>query len=396
MFRHRHCLSVQLTIAFLCLIILTISTSAYDLTVRVSDTVTARGATSGWITVWVTNPTDSVGAFQVWLKLNRNDIIALSPNTSAAGTVAEQFRYYDVRNLVPDSSDFLVTAFAEYPGKPTIVRGFGPSSTEQVLARVPFTVRPIPPGMTTNNVTVHVETAFIDKFGFVKPNGETIGLGYRYVPDTSFYRCSQRSGLTCLSWVRVFAPPYDSIAPRIDTVAYLDTTRVQVTDGAVSIGSCVRTDQDFDINLDGTPMTVADYVALVRYVQGDDTISLSPYAADFNGDCVINYGDAIALDYYFRHGYPCDPGPCVFSCSCDHMPTRQCCYIRRGNLNGDPSNMVDSADLAYLVSYLTGGGVVLSCADAANVNGSGITDSADLAYLVAYLTAGGELPAVCP
>jgi len=71
-----------------------------------------------------------------------------------------------------------------------------------------------------------------------------------------------------------------------------------------------------------------------------------------------------------------------------------CCDGVRGNVN--MSGIVDLADLSALVSYLTGGGYVIPCADEANVNSSGIVDLADLSALVSYLTGGGfELP-ICP
>lgn len=64
-----------------------------------------------------------------------------------------------------------------------------------------------------------------------------------------------------------------------------------------------------------------------------------------------------------------------------------CCQGVRGNVNA--SGIVDLGDLSALVSYLTGGGYVLPCADEANVNGTGIVDLSDLSALVSYLTGGG-------
>jgi uncharacterized protein (TIGR02145 family) len=71
-----------------------------------------------------------------------------------------------------------------------------------------------------------------------------------------------------------------------------------------------------------------------------------------------------------------------------------CCYGTRGNVNKE--GIVDLADLSALVSYLTGGGYLLPCIDAANVNGAGIVDLADLSALVSYLTSGGYVLPSCP
>jgi hypothetical protein len=71
-----------------------------------------------------------------------------------------------------------------------------------------------------------------------------------------------------------------------------------------------------------------------------------------------------------------------------------CCVGTRGNIN--MTGIVDLSDLSALVSYLTGGGYSLPCADAANVNGAGITDLSDLSALVSYLTGGGYTLPNCP
>lgn len=394
MFRHgcRH----MARIALVCLLFAASTASAYDLTVRVTDTTTARDATSGWLTVYVTNPIDSVAGFQIWVKLDRPDIITLSTVFGGAGTVAEQFRYYDVRSVIGSGVDVLITALAEYPPKPTLVRGFGPSSVEQVLARIPFTVQSLPPGSTNNLVRAVIETSFLDKFSFARVTGSSIGIAFRYQPDSICYHCTQWSGTTCLAWTHNFIPPCDSVVPIIDTIPYLDTTLVKATSGSVRIGACTRTGQDFDINLDGVSFAVSDYVALILFVQGNNTDLLSYYAADFNGDCYIDLKDAIDMNYYLTHGIVCDPGPCTFSCSCDQLPMRRCCYGKRGNMNLDAANMVDLADLSWLVNYLTGGGVTITCYDATNVNGQGIIDLADLSTLVGYLTGNGLPLPNCP
>jgi hypothetical protein len=71
-----------------------------------------------------------------------------------------------------------------------------------------------------------------------------------------------------------------------------------------------------------------------------------------------------------------------------------CCVALTGNVNS--AGIVDLGDLSALVSYLTGGGYVLPCPDAANVNGTGIVDLGDLSALVSYLTGGGYVLPNCP
>lgn len=71
-----------------------------------------------------------------------------------------------------------------------------------------------------------------------------------------------------------------------------------------------------------------------------------------------------------------------------------CCDGVRGNVN--MTGIVDLSDLTALVSYLTGGGYHLPCADEANVNSTGIVDLSDLSALVSFLTGGGYVPPMCP
>jgi hypothetical protein len=66
----------------------------------------------------------------------------------------------------------------------------------------------------------------------------------------------------------------------------------------------------------------------------------------------------------------------------------------RGNVNN--SGGIELADLSALASYLTGGGYVPPCLEAANVNGTGAVELADLSALVSYLTGGGYTPPSCP
>lgn len=75
-----------------------------------------------------------------------------------------------------------------------------------------------------------------------------------------------------------------------------------------------------------------------------------------------------------------------------------CCSGTRGNINGDEQDIVNIADLTYLVAYLFASGPEPPCVEEANVNDdpTETVNIADLTYLVAYLFAGGPAPAACP
>lgn len=77
-----------------------------------------------------------------------------------------------------------------------------------------------------------------------------------------------------------------------------------------------------------------------------------------------------------------------------------CCQGIRGNVDGDPDDLVDISDLIYLADWMFsdfGGdpddhGPPPPCMDEADVDGSGSQDISDLVYLVDYMFMGGPAP----
>jgi len=68
----------------------------------------------------------------------------------------------------------------------------------------------------------------------------------------------------------------------------------------------------------------------------------------------------------------------------------------RGNVDYDPSDAINVADLTYLVDYLFFSGDSPPCLEEGNVDGDGGINVADLTYLVDYLFFEGSAPAACP
>jgi hypothetical protein len=75
-----------------------------------------------------------------------------------------------------------------------------------------------------------------------------------------------------------------------------------------------------------------------------------------------------------------------------------CCVGIRGNVDGDPGDNINVADLTYLVDYLFRGGPPPPCTEEGNVDGDPgeNINIADLTYLVDYLFRGGPPPPPCP
>ncbi len=76
----------------------------------------------------------------------------------------------------------------------------------------------------------------------------------------------------------------------------------------------------------------------------------------------------------------------------------QCCEGIRGNVNGDPADVINGSDVTYLISYLYSGGAAPPCREEGNVDGDPDEriDIVDLVFLLAYMFSGGMAPPACP
>ena len=102
--------------------------------------------------------------------------------------------------------------------------------------------------------------------------------------------------------------------------------------------------------------------------------------------------------------------PGFWGAKCDYpLPTRNgyvlyrdCCVGSRGNVDNDDEDVIDIADLIYLVEFMFSSGPEPECWKEGNVNGD-LTgdimhqvDMSDLVYLVDYMFSNGPEPPDCP
>ena len=75
-----------------------------------------------------------------------------------------------------------------------------------------------------------------------------------------------------------------------------------------------------------------------------------------------------------------------------------CCAGMRGNIDKDADNIIDIADLVYMVDFMFLGGPAPNCIEQANINGDlgEHIDISDLVALVYFMYGGGPVPAMCP
>lgn len=66
-----------------------------------------------------------------------------------------------------------------------------------------------------------------------------------------------------------------------------------------------------------------------------------------------------------------------------------------GNVDYDPSDVMDISDLIYLIDYMFVDGPAPVCPEEANTNGEGGIDISDLVWLIDYMFTGGPEPVAC-
>lgn len=401
-----------------------------ELIVQVNDTSVESGG-EGSLEIYLTNYVDTVAGFNIWLQLDRPDLIEFpqgvdtlvdtlhwqclqweGPNCvesllvdyndpwdwitidstilevaaiDTTQSLTSGWQYVQARSLGGMGYDNNIVGLANMI-PPPVVPGIPPQEGG-VLIRVPFVAYDIPDTTTDRTVNVIIQNDFLDHFSFATPSGQSIGIYWDSTCDSTFWRCVQWAGEVCLAWEQVSMPPYDSIEVVCDSFAALDTSLVWAIDGSVTVlYDCVAIPLPGDVDDNGI-LNVGDLTMMTDFIYYGDPPLPNPLNADVNGDCKINWSDMILL---MEGGQFAD-------CTCPN-PIWFCCADDRGNVDYDSGDNTNIADLTSLVAYLFGGGSSPVCMDEANIDGTGplSPNIADLTYLVAYLFAGGPQPGPCP
>ncbi|MFH1687962.1 MAG: serine hydrolase [bacterium] len=215
---------------------------------------------------------------------------------------------------------------------------------------------------------------------------------------------------------------------RADTVVTSAASAIEFT---ISITNFVPLD-DITIPVEFSGSLDLDPDAVTWSTEGCRTSSLGPVARthfspdnkqmtfNISGAECLTPGSGPALKLYFQVGSIPPPGA-VSAVSLDgydglHLPQfsgplvtyaprigsgaiafEDCCQGMPGNMDGDPDDEINIADLVYLVNYMFSAGPEPPCITEVDVNGdSNGPDIADLVYLVDYMFNGGPAPVPRP
>lgn len=327
-----------------------------DLRVTVGDTTALPNDLNTVISIYLTNYHDVIAGFNLWIQLDRPDLIKFQINTEivtdtiywkclewdgsvctlavksspldydyttieeneisignhdVTGTLIESWEYVDSRSLSGQGNDINIAAFSNLPTPPE-TPGI-PLQQDGLLIKILADVLDVDTLELDRTVNLMIQYELVDHFNFSRDDGSSIGIAYEQFIDSTCWQCNQWVSNECMSWSKatIYDGDYsicDSLEVKLDSSAYVDTDKVILIDGSL-------------------------------------TVLLVP--------------------------------PCIC-----------------GDINGNEYHLSDISDLTYLVDYLFGGGPAPPNFCCADVNGSGGTliDISDLTFIVDYLFGGGEAP----
>ncbi|HWR82729.1 MAG TPA: hypothetical protein VN285_05460 [Candidatus Deferrimicrobium sp.] len=270
-----------------------------ELILSVPDTVVTPGQVGALLNVRMSNYFDTVAGFQFVLKSQRPDVVTFdfqNGGFDTNGTLVSGFEFVQAIDRSGDGSEIWFRCIANLPFD--TVHNWGvPPQQGGIAVRIPF------------NTVAYIDSTVVSAISIIKPTdfsdpwGTSIGVVTETLYDTTFYLCNLWQNDTCLQWIVVDPnlSAYDSLSVDASLYGYLDTTRVILQNGSI-------------------------------------TVTKLPVPCDFDGDDRITIADLTQLVECLFGAPLSPPGACDALCDPD----------RSGSLN--------VADLTYLVAFLFNGG----------------------------------------
>lgn len=321
-----------------------------DIIVTVGDTTGNPGQINSAITVYLDNFKDTIAAFELWLQLDRPDILKFQTDTvtvidtfywkcdlgsypncnhevatdsahaqrveidtvqavvgslDTAGTLISGWQLVTTRSVSGTPYDIKIIGLADDNSVPGTKMGIRPQQGG-VLFRLRGDILNVPPEQQDRTAIIKPNADVIQGlFNFSRPNGTAIGIKTIIGPDTNYYRCNawvppHPPNNQCLQWVKVPGAPYDSMIVTIDTTGVLDTAKMWLFSGSLTaLGGwvCGNVDGDLPANCDIADLS---YQIAYMFLNGPAPIPLVVGNTDCSSDGLIDIADLTALiDYLY-------------------------------------------------------------------------------------------------
>ncbi|SYZ71806.1 exported hypothetical protein [Candidatus Zixiibacteriota bacterium] len=219
-------------------------------------------------------------------------------NFDTTGTLISGWEYIQSRSLGGSGYDIKITAQAN-TAPPPYHKGIGfPQYGTKPLIKLLADVYPLPDSVLDRTVKIAIQAHNLDNFSFSRQDGSSIGVISYYVPDTSWFVCQAWDGSNCLLWEKVQGPPADSFHVDSLLTGKLDSTKVALFDGTLSIlqGLCG------DVNNNGV-INILDVSYLINFLYKHGPALPNPYLADCNGKAGLNILDvSYIINFIYKHG----------------------------------------------------------------------------------------------
>ena len=328
----------------------TANSSAIHVILDVSDMVGNPGQQNLQIPIFFDNFLDSIAGIEIWLQLDRPDIMLFKTNSQividttywdctsgvypncndstqvydttagydwrliqpktvevgsvqVSGSLSQNWEFMTSRSLGGIGADLKIVGLANQaalPNTPSIAPQSG-----GLLLSVLGDILPLPDTQTARTVNINVIINPLDHFSLADEEGNSIGVTTDSVLDTVFWKCSQYVAGNCVNYYQVPTPPYESLSTRLIPFATLNTSEVIVIPGSVIVNpgpACLCGDAD------GTgDLNIGDVLYLIGYIfqgGGAPTCGGSPnnWSGDADGTCDVNIGDALFMVAFIFQG----------------------------------------------------------------------------------------------
>jgi len=335
-----------------------------DLVVKVGDTTASPGEQNSVISVFMTNWTDTIAGYELWLVLNRPDIIefqtswdtlydssywrcttwvgpdchdsgwmditdsvlmdtlgivipdSINVDTSEAwvgnhdvsGTLCDNWQWVSSRSIGAGGNNLKIAAQANTL-IPPYTNGIGfPQMGETPVIKILADVFDIPDEWEDRTVEIMIQADNLDNFSISDQNGTAIGVITDTIFDSTCFWCEtwvDPESTICWAYAEISCDSVDMIDSVwcCDTAlsGHLDTSKVHVFNGELRVLTGVCGDANGDEIVNIFDIT---YLISFLYMEGPPPVIYE--MCDVNGDDVVNIFD---VTYLISHLYMEGPPP---------------------------------------------------------------------------------------